>query len=138
MLSENILLKLLEDLKNPNIDILTKNKIAMIASETGDKRVLETLHNLIKDEKYKSQRGTFTYCLLEFDSILSFDLAFDLIINGNFEVAHNAYEIIENTDSVDGEQALKNFHKLKNYLNNIKDIEVWRKHLIDDVLEMFN
>ncbi len=65
-------------------------------------------------------------------------MAFDLIINGNFEVAHNAYEIIENTDSVDGEQALKNFHKLKNYLNNIKDIEVWRKHLIDDVLEMFN
>ena len=111
----------------------------MSVAETKDSQVLAVLHDLIKVEQYKNCRGTFVYCLLNFPSELSFDLAIDLIISGNFEVAHTAFEIINNTEvNISGNNVEQGFVKLNNAIESSENIDDWRKELIEDVLDMFN
>ncbi len=93
-------------------------------SDDKDKRVVEVLHRLIVTDAYANCRGTFVYCLLDFSSTLSFELAFDLLINGNFEVAHHAFEIIDSIDEdLRGEKVADAFKSLTKLLNDKQDIE---------------
>lgn len=138
MLNKKSLDDILYILDDPTVDILTKNRIALSVSKTRDKRVLESLHRLIVMENNVNCRGTFVYCLLEFPGVLSFDLAIDLLINGNFEVAHHAFEIIDSiNEPLNGGRVVKAYKKLTNFVVHNQDIVDWRKSLVNDAIDMF-
>lgn len=138
MLNKKILDDILYILDNPTVDILTKNRVALSASKTRNKKILESLHRLIVMENNVNCRGTFVYCLLEFPGVLSFDLAIDLLISGNLEVAHHAFEIIDSIDEpLSGGKVVKAYKKLTNFIAHNQDIVDWRKSLINDAVDMF-
>lgn len=138
MLNKKSLDDILYTLDDPTVDILTKNRIALSVSKTRDKRVLESLHRLIVMKNNANCRGTFVYCLLEFSGVLSFDLAIDLLINGNFEVAHHAFEIIDSiNEPLNGERVVKAYKKLTKFVAHNQDIVFWRKSLVNDAIDMF-
>lgn len=138
MLNNSEILQKIELLNSPYIEIYEKNKLAILLSETKDERVFEVLCKLITDTKYINSRGTFVHCLRSFPPEKSFSLAIDLLINGNFEVAHEAFEIIDNIEgSISGEEVAINYTKLVTFYNEGLIIETWRKKLIEDSLEMF-
>ncbi len=139
MLNNSEKLNKIEILQNPTISIDKKNEIALLLSDYAyeDDSVLEVLHDLILDEKYVNKRGTFVHCLRAFAPEKSFILAIDLILTANFEVAHEAFEIINNCTEINGDDAIITYDKLKKYDTKNSLDESWRKELIADVLAMF-
>ncbi|NYR08825.1 hypothetical protein [Psychrobacter sp. BI730] len=126
-------------LNDPKIDVITKNSIAISLSETADKRVLYCLHDLIKNPLYKNMRGTFVYCLRSFPSEGSFSLAIELVLTGNFEVAHEAFEILDNVkEKIDQEVVRASYDKVSTFYENNSEYEEWRKFLIEDLMSMFD
>jgi len=85
---------LLQTTDSPNI----RNAAAMALADMGDQRTLPFLISLISDPKTENYHGTLVHALQYFDcsGILSFLV--DLVINGNFEVSHEAFQAIENID----------------------------------------
>lgn len=126
-------------LNDSTIDIITKNSIAISLSETADKRVLYCLHDLINNPFYKNMRGTFVYCLRSFPSEDSFSLAIELVLTGNFEVAHEAFEILDNVEqNIDPEIVRASYDKVATFCENNSEYEEWRKFLIEDLMSMFD
>lgn len=103
-------------LQNPNIDIFTKNQLALTLSENRKIEVLPILIDLIKDPKNLNQRGTFVHCLQYFSADNWFNLAMDLVITGNFEVAHEVFLLVENIEYIQGDNIKKAFLMLNNNL----------------------
>ncbi len=126
---------LLNKLADDNTPILLKNKISLYLSDKQDKRIIPILHQLILNPKYINQRGTFVHSLTNFKGELSFELAINLVISGNFEVAHEAFEIINSVEYLDGELAYHSYIKLSNALLNCQ--ETWRRDLITSLLDLF-
>lgn len=122
-------------LKSPNTDISTKNQLALTFSENRRIGVLPILIDLINDPKNLNQRGTFVHCLQYFSGSNWFNLAIDLVITGNFEVAHEGFLLLENVESVQGDNIQQAFLQLSEL--DKQTMEYWRKALIDDLLEMF-
>lgn len=126
-------------MKSPKVDILTKNYLATILSETKDERVYHTLCELIDDSAYSNKRGTFVHCLRNYPPEKSFELAVELILNGNFEVSHEAFEIINSIESeIEGERVKSSYNKIMYVYRNPESIEDWRLSLIRSALEMFS
>lgn len=125
-------------LNDPTIDIITKNKIAISLSETLDKRVLGCLHTIINDPIYRNMRGTFVYCLRSFPPEDSFSLAIELVLTGNFEVAHEAFEIVDSIENeIDKKVVRANYDKVIKFSKHNDDYEEWRKVLIESLYSMF-
>lgn len=122
-------------LKSPNTDILTKNQLALTLSENRNAEVLPILIDLINDPKNLNQRGTFVHCLQYFSAENWFELAINLVITSNFEVAHEAFLLVENVEYIQGDNVKKAFLTLSNL--DTQTMETWRKLLIDDMLAMF-
>lgn len=137
MIENNQFEKMLLLLENPNTNIINKNQLALSLAETKDTRVLNVLHQLTLDDSYKNCRGTFVYTLKSFSSCLSFDLAIDLIMHGNFEVAHEAFLIIDSVESLEGASIKKAYTRLLDFQKNNKCYDHWRKNLIEASMEMF-
>lgn len=126
---------LLNKLADDNTPILLKNKISLYLSDKQDERIIPILHQLILNPKYINQRGTFVHSLTNFKGELSFELAINLVISGNFKVAHEAFEIINSVEYLDGELAYHSYIKLSNALLNCQ--ETWRRDLITSLLDLF-
>ncbi len=137
MIKNNQFEKMLLLLENPNTNIINKNKLALSLAETKDIRVLNVLHQLILNDNNKNYRGTFVYALQSFPSSLSFNIAIDLIMYGNFEVAHEAFLIINNAEDIEGDNVKKAYMKLSNFQKNNHWSDDWRENLINDSIEMF-
>lgn len=107
-------------------------------SETKDDEVYDVLCALINDDSYLNKRGIFVYCLRNFAPERSFSLAIDLLMKGGFEVAHEAFEIINSIErEISGEEVKANFKKLMDFYQRKLEIEVWRAKLIQTVLDWF-
>lgn len=108
-------------------------------SETKDDEVYDVLCALINDDYYLNKRGTFVHCLRNYAPERSFSLAIDLLMEGGFEVAHEAFEIINSIErEISGEEVKANFKKLMDFYQKKLEIEVWRDELIEIVLDKFN
>ncbi|PNK61351.1 hypothetical protein A6J60_011055 [Psychrobacter sp. FDAARGOS_221] len=112
-------------LRDPKINILTKYQLAITLSDTKNERVYYALCELINDNAYLNKRGTFVHCLRNYPPEKSFDLAVDLILNGNFEVSHEAFEIIDHFENkIEGEKVKLNYNKLIGFYNSHKTVRV--------------
>ncbi|MFC0821355.1 hypothetical protein [Moraxella marmotae] len=126
---------LLKELIDDNTDIVRKNEIAIYFSDKKDERVVPILEKLINNPRYKNHRGTFVYALKNFASNKHFDLLINLLIDANYEVAHEAFDILHSIDCIEGEKSQMAYMQLNYAYQN--GGEVWRKELIKEVLPCF-
>lgn len=125
-------LRLLREEKNTS----ARNALALELSDSGDERVLDELIALIQNPELKNDRGTLVHCLAKFNLEKIFNLLVDLQLYGNWEVAHEANNLIITIDCVEGGDAEAAYDKLVNRLMD-ENIEQWRKAQISELINMF-
>jgi hypothetical protein len=72
-----------------------------------------------------------------FDCAPYFTLLVDLVITGNFEVAHEAFEALETIDAVKGDDVDSALARIE-HVRAAVGFENWREPLVEDLLEMFD
>lgn len=125
----------LKELLDDDTDIVRKNELALYLSDKKDERLVPILENLISNPKYKDCRGTFVYALKNFSNEKRLNLLIDLLINANYEVAHEAVDIINSIKYLEGAIVYQSYKKLENALENCD--KSWREELIKEVLSCF-
>lgn len=119
------------------LDASERNAAAL---RLADRKVPEAkvlLVELIKRDELRNHRGTLVHCLGYFDCSDQFGLLVDLVISGNFEVAHEAFEILELVDVLNAEEAAAVLEGVEEAQGD-PAIEGWRGELLGDLLEMFD
>ena len=119
-------------------DASKRNSLAIDLSNnfSGDIEVYNALVMLIKTPVLQNQRGTLVYCLRKFDLGQSFVLFIELVINGNFEVAHQAAALINSIEIIEGSDAGLGYNKLTSV--RLEKVEKWRLALIKEIIGMFD
>lgn len=101
---------------------LLRNSIALTLMDIGNQAVVEPIVELLKDPKTIGYRGTLLYSLKPFDCSGHLELLIDFTINGNFEVRHNAKELIEEMDfNIKDEFLLKSIVRVKREMDELED-----------------
>ena len=75
-------------------------------------------------------------CLNFYEPAAHFELLVGLVCDGNWEVAHEAYALLEAVESLSGAQVLTCFTRIEALLREGVADE-WRRQLLDDLLAMF-
>jgi hypothetical protein len=118
---------------DPNL----RNSLALSLASTKDERAYRAIRDQISNPLIANQRGTLVHALREFNCYKD-DLLFfvDLILNGNWEVAHEAMAAICEIDEATGEQV--NIAYLKIEKSELDPMEDWRVDLMRELKEMFS
>jgi hypothetical protein len=106
-----------------------------LALELGDARTLglpEVLVRLIQRPDLRDHRGTLVHVLGFHDCAAYLPLMAGLVIGGGWEVAHEAFEIIDTLDSAD-EQDVETALSLTRDALTAAEIEDWRRELLGDL-----
>lgn len=130
------LTELLEKLRNVD-DPVERNALAISATETGDPVVLDVLIELIDRPDLVDQRATLLNCAGRFDCSNRFLWLANLVCRGNWEVAHEAYDILVEIDSASS-QDVKLAYDLLAKTCDAGVNDGWRGILINDLLSMFD
>lgn len=88
------------------------------------------------EEKKKGNYGTLIYALRNYPSEPLFLKAINWLTTGNFEVAHEAFYIVNNINKLSGNDVDYAYSFLESKMS--EDIEGWRKELLSEILEMFH
>lgn len=126
----------LERLKETK-DSIERNALAVTVTETGDPSVIAVLVELIDRPDLSNQRATLVNCLGKFDCSNKFLWLVNLVCQGNWEVAHEAFDILADIESVDSNEAKQGFDVLSKTLDS-SAIDDWRETLVTDLLAMFD
>lgn len=118
-------------------DDVRRNEIALELSQSKDPDVFKALIELVHRPELSNSRGTLVYCLGNFDCSGIFLTLVDLLLRGNWEVAHEAAAIMFEIDKVDGENAKKGYEMLSRAMQD-KFLEGWRISLVKEALELFD
>lgn len=94
----------LERLKDTK-DSVERNALAITLTETGDPTVQAVLVELIDRPELSEQRATLVNCLGKYDCSNKFLWLVNLVCQGNWEVAHEAFDILADIESVDSNGA---------------------------------
>lgn len=129
--SESI--RLLESVSDASI----RNTLALELAESKDPEVLKILIELINRPDLRDSRGTLVYCLKFYDPEPHFNLLMELVTDGNWEVAHEGFEILNSIDKIIGMQAASAYERLKSCSEN-ESSEEWRKALLIKLIELFD
>ncbi|MDQ1833762.1 hypothetical protein [Massilia scottii] len=128
--------ELLRRLKNTNSSG-ERNALAITATETGDLEVKKVLIEMIDRPELLNERGTFVNCLGQFDCSRNFLFLVRLVCEGNWEVSHEAADILAKNDLVEGREVKEGYNCLRTTVAAGVNDE-WRAELIADLLSMFD
>jgi hypothetical protein len=117
-------------------DTSERNLLAIAVTETGDPSVQRVLVELINRPDLSDQRGTLVNCLGRFDCSNRFFWLVNLVCQGNWEVAHEAFDIVADIQAVDPRESKLGFEVLSKTLES-GEIDDWRQNLAADLLAMF-
>lgn len=130
-----ILIEILEKTNEPAI----RNAAAVGLRELGDERALYPIVSLINDPKTEGNRGTLIYALEGFNCYDLLPFLVKLIIDGNFEVSHQAFSVIESIDiEIDSDTLDICIKKIKEVLLQDNTKADLLQDLIDLLYEMSN
>ena len=76
------------------------------------------------------------HCLQFYEPTAHFDLLIGLVCDGNWEVAHEAYDLLELIESLSGTQVSTAFVRIETLLREGVPDE-WRRELLSELLAMF-
>lgn len=113
-----------------------RNHLALKLSATKKKAVLDVILELIRRPGLEGERGTLVHCLGEFDCVPLFGLLIELQLEGNWEVAHEAYDLLVGIDVVDSVSADIAYEKLLAAVGSA-ELEDWRRGQVEALLAMF-
>ncbi|MBD7943208.1 HEAT repeat domain-containing protein [Psychrobacillus sp. Sa2BUA9] len=99
-----LLIEYLQRTENP----LLRNSIALTLSDIGNEEVVQPLIDVINDPKTLGYRGTLLYALEPFDCSAHLETLIYHLINGNFEVQAQAYQLIESIKGEISDEVLLN------------------------------
>jgi hypothetical protein len=125
----------LSDLENAS-DARVRNALALQLAERNAQGLQDVLIRLIKRPDLANSRGTLVHALDLLDCSDHLGLLVDLVVTGNWEVAHEALQILETLDEVDGDDV----DLARAALGCAKDVtgpDDWRSDLLEDLSEMF-
>lgn len=86
-------------------DPIARNALAIALGEARDPGLPAVLVRLIRRPDLRDQRGTLVHVLGFYDCSEHVVLLAELVAEGNFEVAHEAFEIADILDAIDDEDA---------------------------------
>jgi hypothetical protein len=121
-------LKVLEALE----DHIARNELAL---ELGDARtpgLPEVLVRLIQRPDLRDHRGTLVHVLGFYDCAEHLPLLAGLVVSGGWEVAHEAFEIVDTLDSAD-EQDVETALVLTRNALLAAELDDWRRELLEDL-----
>lgn len=127
---------LTEILLNKNLSDIDKSNLILDLAETKDMNLYENIILCLDAEEFSKYQNILVYALTFYPAEPLMEKAVHWLMNGNFEISHSAFDILNNIEEISGEQVDKSFILLNNFL--IKDnIEDWRKNLVEDIVDMF-
>jgi hypothetical protein len=127
--SRLVLLETIEDDK-------ARNSLAMDLAETRRQDVLAPLLRLIGRADLRSKRGTLVFALGNLDCSGQVAFLAELVATGNFEVAHEAFRILDEleapaSDDVDKAAAITEQALAKPHADD------WRRELLEDLMRFY-
>lgn len=129
---ESLINKILAE-KDPSVI----RRMALRLADTGDARTPKVLVELIKRPDLVNYRATLVNCLGGFDYSEYFHILVGLVIDGNWEVANEAFDLINSIEFISGDQVTAAFDDLEQ-AKEAPDNEGWRRALIKDLLSMYD
>jgi hypothetical protein len=118
-------------------DHTIRNALALRLAESGTPGLPGVLIRLIRREDLRAHRGTLVHSLSYFDCTAHLDLLVDLVIQGNWEVAHEAFQIVEMIPEANGDQVEQAFTAINRAIST-QNIEDWRRSLLDRLAHRFD
>jgi HEAT repeat protein len=115
-------------------DHAQRNALALALGEARIPGLPEVLTRLIQRPDLRAHRGALVHVLGFYDCSPYLPLLVELIVDGNWECAHEAFEIIDTLEAVDDEDAETALAKAR----AARPTEDWRAELVDDLLALFD
>lgn len=78
---------------------IVRNAIAIALADLQDERAVPVLAELLQDQGSVGSRGSLLYALSGFDNAPFLEHLVDIVIDGNFEERHQAFQNIESIES---------------------------------------
>ncbi|WP_047154723.1 HEAT repeat domain-containing protein [Aneurinibacillus tyrosinisolvens] len=99
-----------------------RNQIALALSDMGNQEAVEPIIEMITHSKTLGNRGTLLYALKPLDYSNHIELLVDCMVNGNYEVQHEAKQLImEMNGVIPDETLLKAILKVQKEIKNLKE-----------------
>jgi hypothetical protein len=117
-------------------DPISRIELAFSLADQEAEGLPDVLVRLIARPDLSSQRAGFVHCLGQFDCSPYFGLLVGLVIEGNAETAHNAFEIIDSIEELSGEDVETSFQRIEKARQRT-DQPDWRQEFLDALWEMF-
>lgn len=117
-------------------DPIRRIELAFSLADAEADGLPEVLVRLIARPDLASQRAGFVHCLGQFDCSPYFGLLVGLVIEGNAETAHNAFEIIDSIEELSGADVESAFQRIEK-AHQRDDHPDWRREFLDALADMF-
>ena len=128
--------ELIEQIKNPQTPLLNKIPLILDLAEQHNREIYPLILAALNSAEYAKVRGTLIYALANYPAEPLFEKAVGWLIDGNFEMAHEAAGILDKIAKIEGTRVDKAYAALTAALNNPAN-EIWRIELLEEVLGMF-
>ena len=128
--------ELIEQIKNPQTPLRDKIPMILDLAEQRNREIYPLILAALNSAEYAKVRGTLIYALANYPATPLFEKAIGWLIDGNFEMAHEATSILDKIEKIEGARADKAYAALTTALNNPAN-ETWRVELLEEVLGMF-
>ncbi|MBO9710347.1 MAG: hypothetical protein J7521_19255 [Caulobacter sp.] len=116
-------------------DPAARNALALALGEARDPGLPAVLVRLIQRPDLRDQRGTLVHVLGFYDCSEHVALLAELVAEGNFEVAHEAFEIADILDAIDDEDAQAAQAIIAKALT-AKPADAWRVEMLRDLSDL--
>ena len=117
-------------------DDKARNRLAMDLAETRRQDALAPLVRLIGREDLRSRRGTLVYALGNLDCSGHVAFLAELVATGNFEVAHEAFHILNEMDAPAGDDVDRAVAITEQALAT-PPADDWRRELLEDLMSFY-
>ena len=128
--------ELIEQIKNQQIPLRNKIPLILDLAEQRNREIYPLILAALDSAEYANVRGTLIYALANYPAKPLFEKAIVWLIDGNFEMAHEAAGILDKIEKIEGARANKAYAALTTVLNNPAN-ETRRIELLEEVLGMF-
>ena len=128
--------ELIEQIKNPQTPLWNKIPLILDLAEQRNREIYPLILAALDSAEYAKVRGTLIYALANYPAKPLFEKAVGWLIDGNFEMAHEAVGILDKVEKIEGVRAEKAYAALTAALDNPAN-ETWRVELLEEVLGMF-
>ncbi|UOO88089.1 hypothetical protein LVJ82_11375 [Vitreoscilla massiliensis] len=117
-------------------DIRPFNNYILDLAEAKDEDIYEVLLYLLEQPLFQDRKATLIYALQNYPSAPLFEKAVGWVLLGGFEVANEAFTIVENTEEIDSVISRRVKRKIALTLKT-EMVEDWKIELLEWILDSY-